>query len=109
MNKVIKILTKGEISDSALKELRFRKVYCWLQNNIAVRGRSFRGELGLPDIIGIDETTGLWVVAEVKTIRDIISDDQRKFLNRVVKSGGKAFIAKQSDTGAVILEEWTIK
>lgn len=48
----------------------------------------------------------LFVACEIKTVGDVLSEEQIEFLNDVKQSGGVALIAKQSQTGAVILEPW---
>jgi hypothetical protein len=101
-------LTKSSIRASAITELTWRGHDVWIHNNIAVRKRKFIGRLGVPDIIGISKE-GLWVVCEVKTINDRLSDDQIKFLNEVKKAGGIAYIACQSPTGQVEIKEWEIQ
>lgn len=103
----IKVLTKGEITKSALTELQLRGVNCWMQNNLAVRGRKFIGRLGQSDIIGFVINTGLFVACEVKTINDSFSDDQKTFLTDVKRSGGIALVATQQ-YNQVILIDWTV-
>jgi hypothetical protein len=100
-----KILTKGEIRASAIKELTIRKCVVWPQNNLAVKGRKFIGRKGVSDILGITPA-GLFLAVEVKTVNDFLSDDQINFLNDITRSGGLAYIACQSATGAVELKEW---
>jgi hypothetical protein len=99
-------LTKAIIRESALKELSWRGHDCWIQNNIAVRGRKFIGRRGVPDIIGITKDAR-WVVCEVKTLNDRLSDDQILFLNSIKKAGGEAYIAHQVGN-RVELKEWEI-
>lgn len=101
-----KELTKGEIRESALKELSYKGYQVWRQNNIAVKGRKFIGRLGVADIMGFDKNTGRVVACEIKTVNDRLSDDQKEFLTDVKKANGIALIAKQSETGAVVLEPW---
>lgn len=103
--KPIKILTKGEITKSALAELTLRGANCWMQNNLAVPGRKFIGRKGLPDIIGFVINTGLFVVVEVKTIGDTFKDDQIVFMNEVKQAGGIALWATQ-EFNQVVLKEW---
>lgn len=100
----IKDLTKATIRESAIKELTWRGMDVWRQNNIAVRGRTFIGRLGVSDIIGITKD-GRWVACEVKTLNDRLSDDQIKFLNDIKTSGGLAFIACQ-EGGRIVVKEW---
>lgn len=104
---MIKVMTKGQIRDSALKELRYQGATVWPQNNIAVKGRKFIGRKGVPDIIGFT-MVGKFLGCEIKTVNDTLSVDQIEFLNDLVVAGGKAYIAKQSATGAVVIEEWKI-
>lgn len=104
----IKSLTKGYIRESAIKELTWRGYDVWKNNNIAVRKRKFIGRLGVSDIIGITKD-GRWVACEVKTLNDRLSDDQKKFLTDVKKTGGVALVARQGEGGAVILENFEIK
>lgn len=102
---LFKILTKGQIRESAIKELTLRKCIVWPQNNIAVKGRKFIGRKGVADVIGVTPA-GLFLACEIKTVNDFLSNDQKDFLNDITRSGGLAFIAKQSTSGHVILEEW---
>lgn len=100
-------LTKAAIRESALKELRWRGYTVWIQNNLAVRGRKFIGRKGVSDIMGFTYH-GQVVAVEVKTVNDVLSDDQIQFLNEVKKAGGVALIAKDVN-GHVALEDWEIK
>lgn len=107
MKAFIKIMTKGEIRKSALKQLQWMGAKVWPQNNLSVRGRKFIGRKGLPDVIGFTKA-GQFLACEVKTVNDYLSNDQIEFLNELVAAGGEAYIAKQSSTSAVVLEKWTI-
>lgn len=99
-------LTKGQIRESAIKELTWRGFNVWKQNNLAVPGRKFIGRLGVADVMGFCKKTGRIVACEIKTLSDRLSDDQIKFLTDVKKAGGIAFIASQSACGAVEVKEW---
>lgn len=99
----IKLLTKGEITKSALTELKLRGVNAWMQNNLAVRGRKFIGRKGVSDIMGFHSRTGLIVACEVKTINDTFSDEQKEFLTEVKNAGGIALIATQVGLQAEII------
>lgn len=104
---VIKSLSKAHIRASAITELTYRGHTVWRQNNIAVRGRTFIGRLGVSDVIGITKD-GRWVACEIKTLNDRLSDDQILFLNDVKKAGGEAYIACQVGN-MVVLKEWEIQ
>jgi hypothetical protein len=104
MRIVTKELSKATIRASAIKELTWRGYNCWRQNNIAVRGRTFIGRLGVSDVIGITKD-GRWVACEIKTLNDRLSPDQIEFLNDVKNAGGLAYIACQTGS-QVELREW---
>lgn len=104
----IKPLTKATIRASALKELEWRGVDAWRQNNIAVRRRTFIGRYGVSDIMGFCKRTGRIVAVEVKTANDRLSDDQIKFLNDIKTAGGIAYLAVDNG-GRVELREWEVK
>src|SRR5687768_6618909 len=101
----MKVLTKGQITKSALTELKLRGANVWQQNNLAVPGRRFIGRKGVPDIIGFVNATCLFVACEVKTIDDVFSDDQIVFMNEIKKAGGIALIATQ-EFNQVVLKDW---
>lgn len=103
----IKPLSKSHIRASAITELTWRGHTVWRQNNIAVRGRTFIGRLGVSDVIGITKD-GRWVACEIKTLSDRLSDDQILFLNDIKKTGGEAYIAHQVGN-RVELKEWEVK
>lgn len=104
----IKELSKATIRASAIKELTWRGYDVWRQNNIAVRGRTFIGRLGVSDVIGFtNKSQGCrFVACEIKTINDRLSKEQIKFLTDVLSSGGVSLIAKQSNKGNVELIEF---
>lgn len=108
MRTAIKELTKGEIRESAIKELTWRQCTVWVQNNLAVRGRKFIGKRGQSDVIGFRNKDCVMVVCEVKTINDHLSNDQIDFLNDVKTAGGLAYLAVQVG-GQVQLKEWEIQ
>lgn len=101
----MKVLTKGEITKSAVTELKLRGANVWMQNNLAVPGRKFIGRKGVSDIIGFVSKTGLFLACEVKTIGDTFKDDQIVFMNEVKKAGGIALIATQ-EFNHVVLKDW---
>jgi hypothetical protein len=102
-----KVLAKSEIRAQALRILQLGGWNCWPQNNVrAVPGRKFVGRLGLPDIIGFNKFTGLFMVCEVKTVNDKLSDDQILFLTEVTNAHGLALIAHQDRNGSVLLTEF---
>ena len=78
--------------------LNREKTYeAWRNNNLAVKGRTFIGKRGVPDIIGFRKYDAVWLAIEVKDGNDKLSLDQYKFLNTIHNSGGFACVAKSFD------------
>lgn len=98
-------LTKGDITEMALKELAYRNCEVWRENNLAVRGRKFTGRKGKPDIIGYNRSTGLAVYCEVKTVNDFFSEAQEIFLACAKESGCLCLIATE-EQGQFILKPY---
>jgi len=63
------------------------------QNNIAVPGRRFTGELGLPDIGGCTPY-GVSLYIEIKTDTDKLSLNQIKFMRRKLAKGCLCFVVR---------------
>ena len=99
-------LTKAHIRATAIKMLTWSGYTVWINNNLAVRGRKFIGRRGVSDIIGITKD-GRWVACEIKTLNDVLSDDQVIFLNDIKKAGGEGYIACQVGN-RVVLKEWEV-
>lgn len=100
-------LTKGEITEAALKQLQYTGFKAWRENNLAVRGRKFTGQKGKADIIGYHRSTGIAMYCEVKTASDKFSDDQKLFLNEAAAEGCLCFIAV--DENGYQLKKWEVK
>lgn len=98
--KKFKEMTTSEITEEAKKQLALRNVKCWRNNNIRVPGRTFIGERGSSDLLGLNKATGIFVACEVKKIGDTLSDKQIEFLADVQNAGGFALVATQNtETG----------
>lgn len=101
----MKELTASHITTTALKILETRFCFVWRQNNLAVRGRTFTGLKGVPDIIGFQRFTGVAVYCEIKTVNDKMSQHQIDFMNKAKTSGCHCLVATDVN-GEVILKEW---
>jgi hypothetical protein len=101
----MKTLTVSQITMTAIKILESRFCFVWRQNNLAVRGRTFTGLKGVPDIIGFQKFTGVAVYCEVKTLTDKMSQYQIDFMNRAKTSGCHCLVATDVN-GEVVLKEW---
>lgn len=106
--EIIKDLTKDVIRASAIRELKLRGIFCWPQNRIPLRGRKFIGLVGLSDIIGFVERSGVFVACEVKTRNDRFSVEQKHFLTSLRLAGGIALVARQSATGHMEIVEFEL-
>lgn len=66
----------------------------WRSNNIRVKGRTFNGLKGTPDIEGHTLIGGTMIGIEVKTGNDKLSKEQYEFLTDLHNSGGYAYVAE---------------
>jgi hypothetical protein len=99
-------MTTNEITKRALKELDLRNVEAWRQNNIPVRGRTFIGKKGLPDILGYHRKTALLVACEVKGDGDYLKPAQIEFLDAVYHAGAIALVATLDEKKQFILKAY---
>jgi hypothetical protein len=100
-------LTKGQIRKIALQLLNFRNCEVWPQNNVrAVKGRSFIGRKGVPDIIGFHRKTGVAVYVDVKTVNDKLSSDQIELMTAATNAGCIVAVATESKSGNVVLVDF---
>ena len=97
----MKELSASEITAEVLLKLRAIGYTVWRQNNLAVRGRKHNGRKGVSDVLGYTGK-GLIVACEVKTIRDVLSEDQKDFLRGIKNKGGIALVATQEKQEVVI-------
>jgi len=91
-------LTANEINKEAIIMLSIVGWKVWRNNQHRVKGRTFKGLLGVSDIIGYTNY-GAFVACEGKKDGDELSDDQRKFLSELHISGGMSFVAFQDKEG----------
>jgi hypothetical protein len=99
--------TASELTKLMLDYLKDNGNEVWRNNNLAVRGRSFIGKKGVPDIIGYSKKYGSFVACEVKAIGDKISSDQLLFLNQLAYTGGLAMLCKQIRDERIIINIFT--
>lgn len=98
-------MTASAITKHAQMMLNAWGYYVWRNNNLAVPGRKFIGERGVPDIIGFHRATGQAVYCEVKTVNDKISEYQTNFMNRAAASGCCCILAHEVN-GQIKLDYW---
>jgi hypothetical protein len=101
----MKELTASQITKEATRILEERNCFVWRNNNLAVRGRTFIGLKGIPDIIGFHKFTAIAVYCEVKTKNDKMSEHQVNFMIKAKQSGCHCLIASD-DNGQVKISEW---
>lgn len=97
------MLTKGQITDKAIKELSWSGCEVWRNNNIAIRGRKFIGRKGVPDIVGFHKIHGTAVYCEVKTESDRLSEEQIAFMD-AAKAAGCIVLMAVDDNGYQLIE-----
>lgn len=98
----IKELSAAHITHMAINMLTMDHVTCWRQPNNVAKRRRGTVKKGIPDILGYDNSSGKMVACEVKKMGDILSDEQKEFLEELDFCGGKALIAHQVSTHVVL-------
>lgn len=88
-------MTASDLTKMMLDYLKERGNDVWRNNNLAVKGRSFIGRKGVPDIIGYSKKYGQFIGCEVKAIGDRVSPEQMSFLINLAMAGGIAMICQQ--------------
>jgi hypothetical protein len=97
------VTTANDLTAVALGALTKAGCFVWRQNNVNVRGRTFRGLKGVPDIIGV-APDGRFIGVEIKAEGDRISQPQMDFASAVVARGGRCFVLKDVDCLRPILK-----
>lgn len=97
-------LTASELTKMMIDYLTSKGLVVWRNNNLAVKGRSFIGKKGVPDIIGYDRKHGQFVACEIKKLGDRISPDQLSFLTQLGIAGGLSMLCSQTSDETIKLE-----
>ena len=84
--------SESNLVSTILEWLKLHKFFAFRNNNIAVRGRTFRGLKGISDIIVILQNLTCWI--EVKSQKGKQSEDQKKFQENVEKRGHIYILAR---------------
>jgi hypothetical protein len=96
--------TASDLTKMMLDYLNGRGMEVWRNNNLAVKGRSFIGKKGVPDIIGYDKKHGQFVACEIKKLGDRISPEQFTFLTQLGLAGGASMLCSQISNETIKLE-----
>lgn len=102
MTKTKKV-TANALTKQTIKILSLHGFNVWRQNNGGVYDptkKAFRRNSstpGVPDVIGYDKKTGVFVCAEIKAGKDKLSIFQERFINDVIRAGGSAFVIRTVD------------
>lgn len=96
--------TASDLTKMMLDYLRDRGNEVWRNNNLAVKGRSFIGKKGVPDIIGYSKKYGQFLGCEVKAIGDKASPEQMSFLINLAMCGGVAMLCQQLRDEQIIVK-----
>lgn len=87
-------LTETQIQKQVLDYLKMLKVFHWRNNAIPVRGRTFKGMCGAPDIICI-LPGGQFLGVEVKTETGILSHEQKEFREKCELLGAQYLVVRE--------------
>lgn len=96
--------TASELTKMMIDHLSSKGLEVWRNNNLAVKGRTFIGRKGVPDIIGYDKKYGQFVACEIKKLGDRISPDQLVFLTNLGIAGGLSMLCSQTSDETIKLE-----
>jgi VRR-NUC domain len=96
--------TAAELTKMMIDYLKDRGNDVWRNNNLAVKGRTFIGRKGVPDIIGFSKKYGQFIACEVKAIGDRPSVYQMEFLTNLGMCGGIAMICQQVRDESIIVK-----
>ncbi|MEY4282255.1 MAG: hypothetical protein RLZ39_1667 [Bacteroidota bacterium] len=96
--------TAAELTKMMMDYLKERGNDVWRNNNLAVKGRSFIGRKGVPDIIGYSKKYGQFIGCEVKAIGDRLSVEQMEFLTNLGMCGGIAMLCQQVRDETIIVK-----
>ena len=97
-------LTAADLTKMMMEYLKSRGNDVWRNNNLAVKGRSFIGRKGVPDIIGYSKKYGQFIGCEVKAIGDRPSVEQMEFLTNLGMCGGIAMLCQQLRDETIIVK-----
>ncbi len=86
------MLKEIEIQKQILDYLKLKRIFHWRSNNIAVKGRTFTGLLGVADILALHD--GIFYAIEVKNEKGQQSQPQVEFEFQVDTNGGRYILAK---------------
>jgi hypothetical protein len=88
----------NSLTQAVIKYCTLRGYKVWRQNNLAVPGRRFAGLLGIPDVIGFQKGSGIFIGVETKIGKDKLSLHQIEFGLEIVESGGLWFVARDIES-----------
>lgn len=87
-------MTASELTKLTLKICSIYGATAWRQNNTrAVKGRTFNGKKGVPDVIGFTKAA-IFIGAEIKAGKDTMSSEQSDFQKDLSKKNGIAIVIR---------------
>lgn len=104
--------TANSLTKETLRILDMCGFEAWRQNNAAVYDpvrkvhRSNSATPGIPDILGFDRKTGRFICCEIKSGKDKLSIEQKRFIDRVAASGAYGFVIRSTDDITAILKQF---
>lgn len=97
----------NEINRKAINLLNLTGFEAWRNNNNrAVPGRTFTGKYGVPDVCGYQRFTGLAMYCEGKSYKDVWSQEQFDFMERLTNNGGIGYVAYEDKDGELFMTTW---
>lgn len=99
--------TASELTKLMLDYLDSVGYEVWRNNNLAVKGRTFVGRKGVPDIIGYHKKYGQFIACEIKALGDRLSVHQLELLNDLGVCGGSSLMCQQTSDESIKLTIFT--
>lgn len=103
------MLTKDQITNDALLQLRANGARVRKVHNVPFNRRKSRGQIekGWPDIQGYS-AKGVIILCEVKTTGDVLSNEQKERLSDCADCGGLVYLAIE-DRGQTVIVDYLKK
>lgn len=98
-------MSANSLTEAIIKYLCLNGWKAWRQNNAGVYDQKIKryrkppktAIKGVPDVIGFNKKSGVFIGVEVKIGKDKLSVEQRYFLEELNVSGGIGIVAKSID------------
>jgi len=96
----------NNLTTGVLNYLNASGFIAWRQNNLAIKGRQFIGKKGVPDIIGFNRKSGIFVGVEIKIGGDTLSPEQKQMQSEMISAGCVHIVAKDFESFLLQIKQY---